>query len=67
MTVHPALGLPLSLALEQLGEENCRVKWTRPPRHPDKTGSARTVRIRENGGTVEITVSPFEDVLKEEQ
>ena len=39
--IHPALGLPLPLALERLGEENCRVEWTRPPRRPDKTGRAR--------------------------
>lgn len=61
--IHPALGLPLPLALERLGEENCRVEWTR---RPDKTGRARVVRVRENGGTVEITVSPFEDALEEE-
>ena len=42
------------------------VEWTRPPRRPDKTGRARVVRVRENGGTVEITVSPFEDALEEE-
>ena len=64
--IHPALGLPLPLALERLGEENCRVEWTRRPRRPDKTGRARVVRVRENGGTVEITVSPFEDTLEEE-
>ena len=43
--IHPALGLPLPLALERLGEENCRVEWTRPPRRPDKTGRARVVRV----------------------
>ncbi len=64
--IHSALGLPLPLALQALGEENCRVVWTRPPRCPEKTGSARVIRVREYGGTVELTVSPFADSLKEE-
>ena len=66
--IHRALGLPLQKALELFEGKRCVVEYTRPPRKPDKTGNARVVRVKEadNGGTVTLTVSPFEDVLKSE-
>ena len=61
-----ALGLPLDQALALLEGKECVVEYTYPPRKPDKTGNARVVRVKEadNGGTVILTVSPFEDMLK---
>ena len=61
-----ALGLPLDKALELFQGKECVVEYTRPPRKPDKAGNARVVRVKEadNGGTVILTVSPFEDTLK---
>ena len=53
-------------ALELFQGKECVVEYTSPPRKPDKTGNARVVRVKEadNGGTVILTVSPFEDTLK---
>ena len=64
--INRALGLPLPEALELFQGKECVVEYTRPPRKPDKTGNARVVRVKEadNGGTVILTVSPFEDTLK---
>jgi len=61
-----ALGLPLEKAMELFEGKKCVVEYTRPPRKPDKTGNARVVRVKEadNGETVILTVSPFEDTLK---
>lgn len=66
--MHAALGLPLEKArklVEEAGKE-CVLMWTLPPRRPDKTGSARVVRAKEEAGTVFLTVSFFEDALEEE-
>ena len=63
-----ALGLPLEKAMELFEGKECVVEYTRPPRKPDKAGNVRVVRVKEadNGGTVILTVSPFEDTLKSE-
>lgn len=60
-----ALGMPLDQAKALLAGRECVVETTRPPRRPDKTGNARVVRVKESGGTVLLTVSPFEDELEE--
>lgn len=64
--INRALGLPLDRAMELFEGKDCVVEYTRPPRKPDKTGNMRVVRVKEadNGGTVILTVSPFEDTLK---
>ena len=64
--INRALGLPLKRAMELFEGKDCVVEYTRPPRKPDKTGNMRVVRVKEadNGGTVILTVSPFEDTLK---
>ncbi len=60
------LGLPLQTALEKLEGRKAEVVCTLPPRHPEKTGTMRVVRVTEIGETVRITVSPFHDTPKGE-
>ena len=61
------LGLPLEKALEAAEGRECVLEWTHPPRRPDKKGSARVVRAKEEAGTVILTVSFFEDGREDEQ
>ena len=60
------LGMPLTMAMENLSGREVTVLTALPPRRPDKQGSMRVVRAQDNGGAVTLTVSPFEDTLEEE-
>ena len=60
------LGMPLSMALENLSGREVTVLTALPPRRPDKQGNMRVVRAQDNGEAVTLTVSPFEDTIKEE-
>ena len=60
------LGMPLSMAMENLSGREVTVLTALPPRRLDKQGSMRVVRAQDNGGAVTLTVSPFEDTLEEE-
>ncbi len=59
------LGLPLEMAEKELAGKEYTVAVTYPPRKPDKTGNMRVVRVKECGGTVQLTVSPFHDTLED--
>lgn len=59
------LGLPLDQAKEKLEGRKVEVVLTLPPRHPEKCGTMRVVRVRVSGETVILTVSPFHDCAKE--
>lgn len=60
------LGMPLSMAMEHLSGREVAVETALPPRRPDKQGNMRVVRAQDNGEAVTLTVSPFEDTIKEE-
>ena len=62
-----ALGLPVEEAKALFPGREIAVFISRPPRRPDKKGNLRVTRVKENGGTVELTVSPFEDSAAEEE
>ena len=61
------LGLTIDQAKEILDGRKVEVNMTLPPRHPEKSGTLRVVRVRDTGETVELSVSPFNDVPKGEE
>ena len=64
--IERVLGMPLSMAMEHLSGREVAVETALPPRRPDKQGNMRVVRAQDNGEAVTLTVSPFEDTIKEE-
>ena len=64
--IERVLGMPLSMALEQLSGREVAVETALPHRRPDKQGNMRVVRAQDNGEAVTLTVSPFEDTLEGE-
>lgn len=61
-----ALGLPLEQAKALFAGRECRILSALPPRRLDKTGAVRVVRVQECGEAVVLTVSPFDDTVKEQ-